>query len=175
MIWTSFADLWVIPSGSAEMATLIGSGQHLSSWLWKETVHGFVYLGQSPSWLYCPSTHCSGLSLLYLTISDRWRFLLAFRFLRSRFHNPPLVTHCNISQLSAAVCSAFPCGPDLSYRKLSPWSFAYLQWRCGIDGPISTQQHNLKVLVSNRILHGCFTLIMELSILQRHFIFLPGL
>lgn len=69
------------------------------------------------------------LSLLYLTVLDRWRHLLAFRSPRSSFHNPPLVTHCNISQLSIAVCSAF-----LSCGKPSPSSFVYLQRRCGIDG-----------------------------------------
>ena len=71
-------------------------------------------------WLDRLSTPCCELSSLYLTISDRWRSLLAFRSPGSRFHNPPLAPHCDISQLWLAVRSASLCGPDLSHRKLSP-------------------------------------------------------
>lgn len=34
---------------------------------------------------------------------------------------------------------------------------------------MSTQQHNLKVPISNSVLHGCFTLIMELFIPPKAF------
>lgn len=83
-------------------------GKHLPIWLWRVVINGVGYIEPSTSCLRVPQLMAVSLSLFYVTVSDRWRLLLAFRSPSSGFHNPPwlrpAVFHSSQSQ------SVLPCG-----------------------------------------------------------------
>ena len=128
----------------------------------KVVVNGTGHVEHSASCLHCPSTHCS---VFKLTLFDHPRQMEAssgFQISKKQISQPSLGSTLQyFTALNSSLFCLFGMAQICLVASRAPHHLSPFREDVELMVTMSTQQSNLKVPVSNRISHGCFTLLME--------------